>query len=90
MDWDSLIAGYNPQMTVVLWSGYDENERLETNEERRVPKLIWKQIFNTVYPQDSPGPWYTLSPQLEERRVDPISGQPNPAGSLYWFRRTDP
>ena len=38
----------------------------------------------------SPGPWYTLSPQLEERRVDPISGQPNPAGSLYWFRRTDP
>ncbi|MCH1939503.1 transglycosylase domain-containing protein [Holdemania massiliensis] len=89
-DWDSLIAGYNPQMTVVLWSGYDENERLETNEERRVPKLIWKQIFNTVYSQDSPGPWYTLSPQLEERRVDPISGQPNPAGSLYWFRHTDP
>ena len=62
-------------MTVVLWSGYDENEKLETNEERRVPKQIWKQIFNTVYPQDSPGPWYTLSPALEERRVDPISGQ---------------
>ena len=89
-DWDSLIAGYNPQLTVVLWSGYDENEKLETNDERKVPKLIWQQIFNTVFPQDQPGPWYQLSPQLQQRRVDPITGLPGDSGSLYWFRKTDP
>lgn len=89
-DWDSLIAGYNPQLCVVLWSGYDENKKLETTDERKVPKLVWKQIFNTVYPKDETGPWYNLSPQLVERRVDPITGQPSSAGSVYWFRHTDP
>lgn len=87
-DWDSLIAGYNPQMTVIIWSGYDENTPLKTNEERRVPKKIWQQVFNTVYPQDKPGPWYLPSPQLEERRVDPVTGKPSSTGSLYWFLKS--
>ena len=89
-DWDSLIAGFNPQMTVVVWSGYDENRKLETVQERRVPKLVWRQVFDTLYPEGQEGPWYLPDNDLEARKVDPVSGQPSLYGSIYWFRATDP
>lgn len=86
-DWDSLIAGYNPAYCVVLWSGYDENKKLVSNNERKIPKDIFREIFNTFYPQGTNYPWYQLSPQLEERKVNPINGEISENGSIYWYKK---
>lgn len=88
-DWDSLIAGYNPQMTLVVWTGYDENQALTTTDERRLSRKMFQTIWNTIYPKDNPGPWYQPNSHLEERRVNPITGQLDNNGSLYWFKKTE-
>lgn len=86
-DWDSVIAGYNPQITLVIWNGYDENQALESSEERKLSRKMFQKIFNQLYPKGNLGPWYSLSKNLEARKVDPISGKENPNGSVYWFRK---
>ncbi len=86
-DWDSLIVGYNPLMTLVVWTGYDENKVLETLDERRLSRLMFQDIFNSVFPKDNLGPWYEPSENLEIRLVDPITGLADPYGSQYWFKK---
>ena len=87
-DWDSLIVGYNPQMTLALWNGYDENQALTTTDERKISRSIFKAVFNTIYPQDATGPWYTPSENILVQRVNPITGQLDNNGSLYWYLKS--
>ena len=84
-DWDSLIAGYNPQMTLTLWNGYDENQPLTTTEERKISRSIFKEVFNRIYPKEQTGPWYEPSENLLAYRVDPITGTIDNNGSIYWY-----
>ena len=84
-DWDSLIVGYNPQMTLALWNGYDENKALTTTDERKVSRTIFKEVFNAIYPKDHTGPWYIPNDNILVKRVNPITGQLSNNGSLYWY-----
>lgn len=86
-DWDSLVASYNPQMTLILWNGYDENQALTTTDERKIARVMFQKIWNTLYPKHKPGPWYTPTNNLEERKVNPITGKLDNNGSLYWFKK---
>jgi len=86
-DWDSLVASYNPEMTLILWNGYDENQSLTTTEERKIARVLFQKIWNTLYPKNSPGPWYTPTDNLEIRKVNPITGQLDNNGSIYWFKK---
>ena len=47
-DWDSLTAGYNPQYTVVIWNGYDDNRTLERADMTHARK-IFQSVFNKLY-----------------------------------------
>ncbi len=84
-DWDSLIAGYNPQLTMVVWNGYDENQPLTTGDERKISKQIFRNVFNTIYPKNHTGPWYEKNDNIMEVKIDPISGEIDNNGSKYWF-----
>lgn len=82
-DWDSWAIGFNPQYTVGVWTGFDDNRDL-TKEYYTLSKTIFKKTFNGLYP-DQEGPWYQPSDAIEEHMVDPISGQSSSNGSLYWY-----
>lgn len=82
-DWDSWVVGFNPKITVALWTGFDDNRNLD-KDYYEVPKAMFKQIFNTMYPEGD-GPWYSPSNALEVRYVDPISGKSATSGSAYWY-----
>ena len=84
-DWDSLIVGYNPQLTMVVWNGYDENQPLTTSAERKISKQIFQDVFNTIYPKNHTGPWYEKTDNLMEVKINPISGEIDNNGSKYWF-----
>ena len=84
-DWDSLCAGYNPQYTLVIWSGYDDNRSLEKADMSHARK-IFQATFDRLY-EGREGPWYERPDTLEERRVDPISGEPSSQGSVYWYKK---
>jgi len=82
-DWDAWCAGFNPQLTTVIWTGFDDNRTLD-KEYYEAPKQIFRYIFDTLYP-DGDGPWYAPSDHIEVRYVDPISGLDSGNGSPYWF-----
>lgn len=84
-DWDSLCAGYNPQYTLVIWSGYDDNRTLEKADMSHARK-IFQAAFDRLY-EGREGPWYERPDTLEERRVDPVSGEPSSQGSVYWYKK---
>lgn len=84
-DWDSLFAGYNPQYTLVIWSGYDDNRTLEKADMSHARK-IFQATFDRLYERRE-GPWYERPDTLEERRVDPVSGEPSSQGSVYWYKK---
>lgn len=84
-DWDSLCAGYNPQYTLVIWSGYDDNRTLEKADMSHARK-IFQATFDRLY-EGLEGPWYERPDTLEERRVDPVSGEPSSQGSVYWYKK---
>lgn len=82
-DWDGWVAGFNPQMCVTLWTGFDDNRNLDT-QYYQTSKEMFQTIFNTVYP-DGDGPWYSPSDAIDVRYVEPISGKESSSGSAYWF-----
>lgn len=84
-DWDSLIVGYNPQMTLAIWNGYDENQALTTTDERKISRSIFKEVFNAIYPKEKTGPWYIPNDNILVQRVNPITGQIDNNGTLYWY-----
>lgn len=86
-DWDSLAVGYNPQYTVAIWTGYDDNRTLNAQDQAHAKK-IFQNTFNGLY-EGKEGPWYLPGEQLEERRVDPVSGEPSEDGSVYWYLRSE-
>lgn len=84
-DWDSLVMGFNPEYTIGVWSGFDDNREL-SKDYYAVSKNIFKDTFNGLY-EHRKGVWYQPSDEIEEKRVNPISGQEASDGSIYWFKK---
>lgn len=84
-DWDSLVMGFNPEYTIGIWSGFDDNRPLN-KKYYTVSKNIFKDTFNGLY-EHSSGVWYQPSDNLEVRHVNPVSGQEESNGSIYWFKK---
>lgn len=82
-DWDSLVMGFNPEYTVGIWTGFDDNRELN-KQYYTISKEIFKDTFNGLY-KDRTGVWYRPSDRIIEKLVDPIHGNDDPTGSLYWF-----
>ena len=88
-DWDSIVVGYNPQYTIVVWNGYDDNRPMTVESERKISKQIFKGTFNQLYANSLDNPWYQLTYKLEARKVNPITGELSNFGSWYWYKKSD-
>ena len=84
-DWDSLVIGFNPEYTVGIWTGFDDNRKLGV-EYYKLSKLIYKDTFNALY-ENRKGIWYQPSDDIVKKTVNPITGEEQSDGSVYWFRK---
>lgn len=82
-DWDSWVMGFNPEYTIGIWSGFDDNRDLG-KEYYMVSKNIFKQTFDTLY-EHKDEVWYQPSDNIVIRKVNPITGENSSDGSLYWY-----
>ena len=81
--YDSLCAGYNPHYTIVSWAGYDDNRQLTMSLDKRVPKVIFQTMANYLQKEEK---WYTPSKNIKKVPTDPITGNYNENGIVYWFK----
>ena len=90
---DNLIFGYNKDILVGLWNGYDNNKDV-TNMDSANLKNIW---VNTIeqYLQDKKDSWYKKPDNVVGIMVNPVTGKSankdtKNAKIMYYIKGTEP
>ena len=92
-DFDHLVFGYNKDIVVGIWSGYDDNREI-TNTDANTNKSMWADIIEK-YLSDKTDNWYSMPNNVVGVLVDPISGtlateKNKKATILYYIKGTEP
>ena len=90
---DSWTVGYNPDMVLSIWIGYDNNEEISSSD-----YMYTKNIFADTmeaYLKGKEEKWYDMPNNVVGVLVDPISGLPINDNSqkkkiLYYLKGTEP
>ena len=72
-DTDRLIFGYNHDLLVGVWTGYDDN-RESPSEDSSISKNIWYDTIENCL-SDKEDSWYEIPVNVVGVLVDPISGE---------------
>ena len=92
-DTDHLIFGYNQDIVVGIWSGYDDNRTSLTSDGKQI-KHMWTDIVEN-YMKNKDSNWYNLPNNVVGVLVDPISGkvatsETNKPTMFYYIKGTEP
>ena len=71
-DTDYLTIGYNKDVLLGVWYGYDDNRKLESSESK-ISKQIWANTME-LYLKDKDTTWYDIPDNVVGVLVNPISG----------------
>lgn len=92
-DFDHMILGYNKNLIVAVWNGYDDNRPTE-NSNGVINKQIW---IDTVeyYLEGTENAWYDMPKNVVGVLSDPISGKIATDSTknkkiLYYIKGTEP
>lgn len=91
-DTDNLIFGYNKELLVGLWTGYDDNKAVSSKDSSNI-KNTWVDIMESSL-KDNENTWYETPNNVVGVAIDPISGNAVNGGSkakvLYYIKGTEP
>lgn len=91
-DTDHLIFGYNKNVVLGIWSGYDDSKESEVSDGKPL-RYIWADTMEE-YLKDKKVKWYKTPDNVVGVIVDPISGKPttdnNKATMFYYIKGTEP
>ena len=92
-DKDHLIFGYNPNILIGIWSGYDDNRDSSSSDGKYI-KRMWVEIAEN-YNKDKKEKWYKIPDNVVGTLVNPISGIPTTsedknATIFYYIKGTEP
>ena len=90
---DNLIFGYNKDLLVGVWMGYDDNKETDSEDSRNV-KNIWADIVEN-YLKEKEDIWYEMPENVVGVVVNPINGVLANNSSkhkkiLYYIKGTEP
>lgn len=80
---DSYLVSYNPNFTIAIWVGKDNNSTLF---EINLAKDIFVDLANKIVSKDKQYDWYNHGYFIEALKVNPLSGNVDNNGSFYWFK----
>ena len=69
------------------WVGYDDNRKIENSQEKVLAKELAIDFLNKEIKKES---WYKLTSKLNAIAINPISGNIDETGIVYWFRKGTP
>ena len=86
-DYDNLIVAYNPNILITGWVGYDDNRKMEQSEEKTITKDVAIAFLNKHIKKEA---WYYPTSKLNAISINPLSGEFDENGIVYWFRKGTP
>ncbi len=92
-DTDRLIFGFNHDLLVGVWTGYDDN-RESPSSDSSISKNIWYDTIESCL-KDNEDSWYDIPVNVVGVLVDPISGElagdnTNHKRMFYYIKGTEP
>lgn len=92
-DTDHLIFGYNPDIIVGIWSGYDDSRGSSLNDGTDI-RTMWRDIVEE-YLKDVDNHWYSMPENVVGTLVNPITGEmasekDKNATMFYYLKGTEP
>ena len=90
-DTDNLIFGYNKDWLIGLWSGYEDNQKVNNVDSSNL-KNVWVDTMEAAL-KDKKDNWYETPENVVGVAIDPISGQAVNSGKakvLYYIKGTEP
>ncbi len=92
-DFDVWFVGYSPEVSLGVWTGYDQQARLATSDARNRSKLIWAKIMNAAVelkPEWFDEPAMEQPETIVRSTVSGVSGKiPNELTSALGMLSTD-
>ena len=90
---DNLIFGYNKDLVVGLWTGYDDNKNVDNSDSSNI-KNMWVDIMESyLVGKNDDETWYKTPDNVVGVAIDPVSGKlgdGNKAKVLYYIKGTEP
>ena len=91
-DTDHLIFGYNKNVVLGIWSGYDDSKISDVKDGTPL-RQIWADTIEEYFKNNKPK-WYKIPDNVVGTLVDPITGMPttdsNKATMFYYIKGTEP
>ena len=91
-DNDHLIFGYNKDIVLGIWSGYDDSNISDVKDGTPL-RQIWADTIEEYFKNNKPK-WYKIPDNVVGTLVDPITGMPttdsNKATMFYYIKGTEP
>ena len=92
-DSDMLIIGYNKNAVLGIWTGYDDNRKIDAND-YYLHKEVWIDTMET-YLKDKDNSWYSVPSNIVGVLVDPITGMlakedTKVSKMFYFIKGTEP
>ena len=90
---DNLVFGYNKDIVMGIWAGYDDNTETSGNEGKQI-KQMWAKTVEE-YLKDKDTKWYEQPDNVVGVLVNPISGEvtsesDDKATMFYYIKGTQP
>lgn len=91
---DNLIFGYNKNVVLGLWSGYDDNKEVNSKDSSNLKNTWADTIEKYLEGKTDKDTWYETPSNVVGVAVNPISGElatdGNKAKILYYLKGTEP
>ena len=91
---DNLIFGYNKELVVGMWTGYDDNKDVSSKDSSNL-KNAWVDVMESYLEgKTDDETWYETPSNVVGVAIDPISGKvatnESKAKVLYYIKGTEP
>ena len=70
---DNVIVGYNPNILLAIWTGYDDNRTIKNNE-TSFGKTIWARTVDNYLDKNNYNDWYQTPENIIGVSLNPING----------------
>ncbi len=72
-DTDNLMVGYNPDILVAVWTGYDDSRKITNHTDTTYGKYIWADTVES-YLWNKPSTWYEMPNDVIKVDLNPMTG----------------
>lgn len=91
---DHLIFGYNQELLMGIWAGYDDNRESDVKDGNYI-KNMWVDTMEASLKEIEGDGWYEIPSNVVGVLVDPISGKPANESTqkkkmLYYIKGSEP